>query len=313
MKILNTIINMIKAMRLHLSSLAMVSVLLGTSVGYSITGVFSLSGFLFISILTMLGHIAVSFSNEIADVNSDMINKNRTLFNGGTGLIIDNKISVNTLITGTIISSVGALLLSLIFVFFYNYSWITILFTGICLLFGLGYSIPPLKLSHRGLGEISAFFSYGIPLIAGGIIFQTGNNLIFEVLSDYKIYLLVLPVSISVFNVLSLTQIPDTEADRGMGKKSISVIIGPKNVIVMSIILQVICILSLFILMYTQTINMKYVITGSIMPAICIIALIIKMEAYTKPAGLAMQSVMGLSVMSSVSVGVVLSLNYFIN
>lgn len=308
----NKLFTLLKAMRLHLSSLAIVSVLLGASLGHSVTKTFSWIGFLLASVITMMGHIATSFSNEAADVEADKLNKNRTIFNGGTGLILKNKISVKTLITGSIVSAIGAVSLAAFLVFIYDYHRLILACTFLCLIFGMGYSIPPFKFSHKGLGELSAFIAYGLPLILGGFIFQVDKTAVDFILTEYKFYLLTVPVSLSVFVLLSLTQIPDTEADKTIGKKSISVLIGPEKVLIMAVFLQILCIVMFFIFVYQNMFTFDYAVYSSIFPFFSILIIIGNRKAYKKPAGFMMLSIMGISVNTAVLCALVPSI-YLLN
>ncbi len=307
----NKFSTIITAMRLHLSSLAIVSVILGSSIGFSITKSFSWLGFILAATLTMLGHITTSFSNEVADVEADKINKNRTMFNGGTGLILKNKISKQALAAGSIVTTLSAIALAGVLVFIYDYHWLILLCTSVCLIFGIGYSMPPFKFSHRGLGEIAALIAYGIPLVIGGLILQVDKAIVNSVLANYKFYLLAVPISISVFIVLCLTQIPDTEADKTIGKKSISVLIGPAKVLILTFGMQIICIIGFFTFVFLNMLSMEYAVYASIFPLISAIIILSNRKAYEKPAGLMMLNIMGLSVTTAVLCAVVPSVYFF--
>ncbi len=307
----NKTFTVIKAMRLHLSSLAIVSVILGASIGFSITKVFSWPGFILAATLTMLGHITTSFSNEVADIAADKVNKNRTLFNGGTGLIIKNKISKQALAVGSIFTALGAVALAGVLVFVYDYHWLILLCTLVCLMFGVGYSLPPFKFSHKGLGEIAALIAYGIPLVIGGLILQVDKAVFNTVITNYKFYLLAVPISISVFIVLSITQIPDTEADKTIGKKSISVLIGPAKVLIMSIILQIICIAIFFTFVLLNMLSLEYAVYASVFPLMSALIMLSNRNAYEKPAGFMMINIMGIIVTTAVFCAVVPSVYFF--
>lgn len=302
------------AVRFHLSTLVIAAIILGSSIGFSISGSFNVPGFIISLIIGVLCHAAVSLSNEYSDEKIDSVNeKNRTIFSGGTGLLAKSAITKKVLFAGWIISTILAVILTILSVFILGFSPVLLLCIAIGLFFGLGYNFKPIQLSHKGMGEIAALLIYGFPLILSGVLFQVKKTIVFDLLRNSSLYYLSIPCSLAVFALLSLTQIPDTEADNKFGKKSISVILGPGKVLLISAIAFILCILFNLFLSFTGIISRGYAITASVFPLITAILIFNKMNAYEKPAGMIMLNIMGLAVNSAILCYVIPAIYFFLN
>jgi 1,4-dihydroxy-2-naphthoate octaprenyltransferase len=91
------------------------------------------------------------------------------------------------------------------------------------LLFGLAglglavaYSMPPLSLSGRGLGELTVATAFGLLPVSGAAWLQTGTL-------DWSLLLLSLPVGAWVCNILLINEVPDAPADARAGKRTLVV------------------------------------------------------------------------------------------
>jgi 1,4-dihydroxy-2-naphthoate octaprenyltransferase len=69
------------------------------------------------------------------------------------------------------------------------------------------------------MGEVLVGFCYGWLPIATGFYLLTG-------FFDDQVFLLSIPVGLSVFNVILMNEFPDEEADRAVGKKNLLVRFG---------------------------------------------------------------------------------------
>lgn len=78
---------------------------------------------------------------------------------------------------------------------------------------GFFYSAPPLKLGHRGLGEITVAIDFGILPVLGSYFIQTGTW-------SSKALILSLPISILIAAVLFINQFQDHDADSLTGKRT---------------------------------------------------------------------------------------------
>jgi len=304
---------LIKAVRLPLYSFVFSSILLGSAIGASVAQNFNWGGFGLAIFLGLLCHTAVSYSNEVADEQADKINVNRTIFNGGTGLIAEGLITKRTLNWGWIITSLLGLFIASLMVLRFHYHWLLFMGIAVGLFLGLQYSFYPLRLSRVGLGEIAAFIGYGVPMMLVGLALQVENHIVNQVTSGFRFYLLSLPISLSVFVTLCLTQIPDTDADKETGKRSISVLFQPKNVMILSATVLFLCIFFCFGLVLLDILPLKYSIIISVFPLLTAGVIIKNLNAYKIPAGMKMINIMGMSATTTVLCGIVPAVYFFIN
>ena len=312
-KVKKGIVTAIRATRLPLFSFVFGSVLLGSAIGSSIARDFNWGGFVLAIFLGLMCHAAVSYSNEVADERADEINPNRTLFNGGTGLMAEGLITKRTLNRGWITASLLGLFIAALLVLQFRYHWLLFLGIAVGLFLGLEYSFYPLRFSRIGLGEIAAFIGYGVPMMLVGLISQVDNPAVNQVASGFRFYLLSLPISLSVFVTLSLTQIPDTDADREAGRRSISVLLQPKNVMILSALVLLLCVLFCFGLVLLDILPLKYSIVISIFPLLTGGVIIKNLNAYEIPAGVKMINIMGMSATTTVLCGIIPAVYFFNN
>lgn len=81
------------------------------------------------------------------------------------------------------------------------------------------YSLPPFKLSYRGLGEAAVFLAYG-PGIVFGTVLLFGGRVTLDVVTT------AVCLGLIIANVLFINEVPDERADRLAGKKTLVVRLG---------------------------------------------------------------------------------------
>jgi len=159
--------------------------------------------------------IAAHYANEYADFQTDALTV-RTPFSGGSGVLAEKAglrrlalgsswvfllIGVSLALAGYLGGSVtpNALLL-----------WAVGTFGGIA------YSLPPFKLAWRGWSEAVNAFLIGILLPLYGYSVQTGRL-------DWRVFAGCVPFALLIFVLILSTNWPDREADRAVGKRTLSV------------------------------------------------------------------------------------------
>jgi 1,4-dihydroxy-2-naphthoate octaprenyltransferase len=82
--------------------------------------------------------------------------------------------------------------------------------------FGLVYSLPGVQLSARGIGEAAVAVSFGALPVLGTVWLMAGH-------CDSGAVLICLPVSAWAAAILIINEVPDIEADRRAGKRTLAV------------------------------------------------------------------------------------------
>jgi len=198
--------------------------LIAYSLGAALSQEFRSSVFLLGYLVLFLIEFATILANEYYDYPSDKINKNASPFNGGTRVLVEGRLKFTE-----VKIAIWILLASIVVAGFllartmpHHQTLLVVLLIIVGLILGLGYTIPPLKFSHRGLGEIVVGVTHSLYVILCGYVFQTGFW------KDPLPWLLSIPLFFAVLGAISLSTIPDHNADKTAGKTTISVILGPK-------------------------------------------------------------------------------------
>ncbi len=89
----------------------------------------------------------------------------------------------------------------------------------------LGYTVPPIRLSYRGLGELDVALTHSAGALLAGYVVQGGHW------SDGVPWLLALPLGLSILPSILLAGCPDRAADQAAGKRTLVVILGPRRAI----------------------------------------------------------------------------------
>ncbi|MDP9069340.1 MAG: prenyltransferase [Actinomycetota bacterium] len=178
--------------------------------------------------LALLGgsaiHLGLNVANDVSDATSgaDTANANPTMFSGGSRMIQYGLVSLRTMRLVSIACYAVGIGIGL---YLTATRGIELLWIGIAGVFlSIFYTAPPLKLVHRGVGEIAVALGFG-PIMVLGTYFVIAQRLTFEA------FYASLPVAIFIMLVLYVNQVPDKPADAKTGKRTIVVRL-PKEAII---------------------------------------------------------------------------------
>jgi 1,4-dihydroxy-2-naphthoate octaprenyltransferase len=168
---------------------------------------------------------ATVFLNEWFDFDSDRRNLNAGPFNGGSRVLVDGRLDRAAMRKGIDLSilAAAAALVALLVAASGAPATSSGAIAAIYALFAalaLAYTVPPLKFSHRGLGELDVALTHSAGAIMAGYVTQAGGW------TDSAPWLLALPLGISVLPSILLAGCPDREADDAAGKRTLVVILG---------------------------------------------------------------------------------------
>lgn len=179
--------------------------------------------------LTLVGvamlHLGANVTNDYFDFmgGTDVINRHRNPFSGGSGLLVERRLSpLKVLRTGQAFLAIGSLI-GLYMVYTLGEDGWVILLLG---MIGVGgayfYSAPPLSLASKGVGEVVIGSLFGTLVVLGTYFIQ---------LREFTLEALVtsLPVSLWIAAVIWVNQFPDMEADEATGKRTLVVRLGTER------------------------------------------------------------------------------------
>ncbi|NIR32304.1 MAG: prenyltransferase [Gammaproteobacteria bacterium] len=195
-------------------------VLLGTAWGQRVSGRLDGDALLLALLAIVCVHGGVNVLNDVYDERSgtDRINMQRIYpYTGGSRFIQNRVMSLEgmqrwgvTLLGLSLLA--GAALVAL-------EGMPVLLFGLLGIALGILYSMPPIQLSARGLGETAVGIGFGVLPVTGAVWLQSGGV-------DAHTVLLALPVSFWVANILLINEVPDIAADGAAGKRTLPVRIG---------------------------------------------------------------------------------------
>ncbi len=202
------------ATRLPFLTATLVPVALGGAVAAH-DGRFAWGWWLLALLSAVCAHLGINIANDLADASgSDAVNVTPTPFSGGSrvlqyGLVSRDRLLALCLTMFGISAAVGLWLAA-------ARSWELLLLGAAGVVLGAGYSVPPLRLVHRGLGEPVVAVGFG-PLMTVGTYLAVTREW------SYPAFYSSLPVGILIALVLYVNQVPDRLADTAVGKRTLIV------------------------------------------------------------------------------------------
>lgn len=201
---------------------SLLPVVVGSAWGAAHAGEIDLPSIVLALLATALLHAAANVLNDVCDADSDAINvAHLSPFTGGSRFIQDQvldvaamrRLSLALLLCGSVPGVVLAALK--------GPGVLAFGLAGVAL--GVAYSLPPLRLNSRGLGELTVAIAFGILPVLGAAWLQTGGI-------DPSTLIAALPVSLWIAAVLLVNEVPDRTADALAGKRTLAVRLGPPGV-----------------------------------------------------------------------------------
>ena len=217
----------LKAARLQLHTIGLAPLLLGSAIAWYETSHFDWALLLLAVLAGFSIHLVTAFVNDAADVATDAHNRLRTPFSGGSGVIVDGLLSRSRMLTAAGLAALSSFLPASAMVFLLHAHWGVFLFVAAGLISGAGYSLPPLKVSYRGGGELLVLVAVAVGLVWAGYFVQAGPS------QTPLLWLLSAPVGLAVFSLITVTQFPDRDADRKAGKRSLVIILGERKTLLL--------------------------------------------------------------------------------
>jgi 1,4-dihydroxy-2-naphthoate octaprenyltransferase len=178
--------------------------------------------------LTLLGavavHLGLNVTNDIFDTLSgvDEVNFTPTKFSGGSRVLQYGLVSLRQMIALAVVFYAVAIIVGLVLV---AISGLGLLWLGVAgVLISYFYTAPPLRLVHRGLGELCVALGFGPIMVLGTYFVQTSRYAL-------RPLILSIPVAILVMLILYANEVPDRFADAKAGKRTLVVRMQPATVI----------------------------------------------------------------------------------
>jgi len=212
----------IKELRAPFLTASLIPVLVGAAAAWAAVGELDWWFFLVTMLGVVLLHLGANVTNDYWDYvgGTDVINRFRTPFSGGSTLLVERRLSPRKVLRlGQCLIVAGSLVgLYLVYAMGED-GWVILLLGMIGVGGGYFYSAPPLNLASKGWGELAIGALFGLLAVLGTYFIQT-TTFTLEVVAAS------LPVSLWIAAVIWINQIPDVEADSATGKRTMVVRLG---------------------------------------------------------------------------------------
>jgi len=214
---------LVNATRLPFLTATAVPVLLGAAVAWK-DGAFNPWLFL----LTLVGvacfHLGHNVINDYFDhiSGADEANLTPTPFSGGSRLIQRGLMQPRSIRNLALAFYAAGIVIGLALVALRG--WEILLFGLAGFLPGILYTAPPVRLAHRGLGELAVGLAFGPVIVMGAYWVQTGRW-------SNEALLASLPVGFLIAAVLYINEIPDRGWDLRAGKRTLAVRLAPETAV----------------------------------------------------------------------------------
>lgn len=182
-----------------------------------------------LAVLTLLGgsfvHLGLNVANDVFDTMSgaDQANTTPTQFSGGSRVIHYGLLSMKQMILMSAAFYTAGIAIGL-FLVLHLRSW-ELFWLGLAgIVISLAYTAPPLRLVHRGVGEVAVALGFGPIMLLGAYLVQRGEF-------SLEATILSIPVAILIALVLYVNEIPDRAGDSAAGKRTLPVRLSKEAVI----------------------------------------------------------------------------------
>ncbi|MCX6735552.1 MAG: prenyltransferase [Candidatus Parcubacteria bacterium] len=224
---MNNIKVFFQSLRVSFVSVTLSGVLLGTATAFFVTRRMELIPFLVVAFVAVTGHVSANLFNDYFDHRSgnDVINKNITPLSGGSRAIQEGGLSDSKVLLSACLFLVLSVFAGCWFV--YAKQDMDLAYFGLAgLVLGYAYTAPPFKLVYRGLGELTIIITFGLFIVGGAYLAQTGNITNSAIVTS-------LPAGLLTAVILIVNGFPDRVADETSGKRTFIVLYGKEVTILL--------------------------------------------------------------------------------
>ncbi len=232
----------LKAIRIPFATATIIPVALGSIIAWHDTDKFMWIRFWLAMLGALLIHIGTNLANDYFDHLSgcDKANPNPTPFSGGSRVIQQGLIAPNDILHVSLVSFILGSAIGL----YLNYLCGTniILILGIIGIFlGFFYTAKPFRIGYGSFGELTVGIGFG-PLMVLGAYYVQAQNL------PFKVFLISIPLGLLIALVLFINEFPDYQADKSVGKRTLVVVLGKKNAVILYHVLLAAAYLTIIVL-----------------------------------------------------------------
>ena len=213
--------------------------LLGTLFAVISGATFDVYRFIFGYAIVFTAVLAVSYSNNYFDTNTDKYST-QTAFSGGSKILVEHPELLRLakwIAAGLFVLSI---ILGFLFMVVFSYPITFPILVILSNILGWVYTAPPIKLVYRGLGELSTMIAAGFIIPGMGCFVMMGKI-------DASFVVLAIPFLMYGFAFSINFEIPDINADLRGNKKTLIVRKGQRFGFILTVLLSFLATLSFLV------------------------------------------------------------------
>ena len=201
-----------QAFRYHFVPPSIFPATIGALVSWAVIHTFSLWYFFLVLFGVTINHVALNMTDDYFDFKYavDRLKPGeKNPYTGGSGTLTSGLITPAVMFRAFTLLYFVVVIIGIYLGLLRGFLVLMFGFIGVfCSIF---YTAPPIKFSHRGLGELGLLANFG-PIIGLGAYYVQAQQLSSEAL------LATLPCGIMLFSMIVINEIPDIEDDKNAGK-----------------------------------------------------------------------------------------------
>jgi 1,4-dihydroxy-2-naphthoate octaprenyltransferase len=208
---------LVRATRAPFLTATIAPVLLGIAVAARV-GFFDPLTAVITVVAALLVQVGLNVANDIFDTiqGADDANPTPTMFSGGSRVLQEDLLGMRgmSLLSAGAYLAAGALGLVLLAL---RPSLELVVIAALGMAISLTYTMPPMKLAYRGLGEVATAIGFGPVMLLGAYVVQSRGSISAEAITAS------IPLALLVAMILYVNEIPDRTGDAIAGKRTLPV------------------------------------------------------------------------------------------
>ncbi len=170
---------------------------------------------------TVLIMLVTYYLGEYFDYETDSINRSFNAFSGGSRVLQTGQMKRTAPLIAALILLLPVAAVGLVLHFHFRCGPYTIPLGVLGLTAGIFYSTKPVQWAYHGFGELLIGICYGWLAVNTAYYLQTGQ---FHLIGTF----VALPIMTSIMAVIVMNELPDREADKAAGKRTLVVMLGTR-------------------------------------------------------------------------------------
>ncbi|WP_455368854.1 UbiA family prenyltransferase [[Eubacterium] cellulosolvens] len=212
-----------RAFRYHFVPPSIFPATLGATISWAVNQTFSPITFFLVLFAVVINHLALNMTDDYYDYKhcvDQLKSGEKNPYTGGSGTLSNKQINPQHMRTAfticyTITITIGLYLTTTI-------GWPILAFGLIGIFSSLFYTMPPIQISHHGLGELTQLINFGT-IIGLGSYYTQAQTITPEA------FFATLPLGIMLFSMITINEIPDYQEDKQAGKLTLIARYGKKT------------------------------------------------------------------------------------